>query len=381
MKARLLLVVFLVALVQAGAVASAQEGIKIGVDTPLTGSGATPGHLLLWGFQIAMDEVNAKGGILGKQIIPVVRDDESQVQKSITNIKEFVYGEKVTAVFGAVNSGNAMAFIPILQQERIPIVIPVATATKITLLYQNEPKNYIFRSGLPDNGQVQRLVSWAVKKFKKIGLAVDSTGYGQFGQENLVEALKKQNVVPAEIVKFNMGDTDMTSQLGKLKAAGCDGVAVYTLGPEIANLFRSAEKIDYHPKFFGPWTFFHNEVGDLPARLSDGAVGVLSSTAQDSDKARELDRKMRERYVKQGFYPFTFVAVSYEGAMLLFNAIAKAGSLDGEKIRDALENTENFQGLSKTFPKPFSKTKHELYGPDDMFLSVWKNGQPIQLKD
>lgn len=381
MKARLILTVCLALFVHAGSAAFAQEGIKIGVDTPLTGSGATPGHLLLWGFQIAMDEVNAKGGILGKQIVAVVRDDESQVQKSISNIKELVYSEKVSAVFGPVNSGNAMAFIPILQQERIPIMIPVATAAKISHVFENEPKNYVFRSALPDDGQVQRMVAWGVKKFKKIGLAVDSTGYGQFGQQSCVEELGKKGVAPAEAVKFNMGDTDMTSQLGKLKAAGCDGVIVYTLGPEIANVIKSAEKIDYHPTFFGPWTFFHNEVGNLPARLSDGAVGVLSSTAQDSPKAKEIDKVMREKYVKEGFYPFTFVAVSYEGAMLLFKAIEKAGSLDGEKIRDALENFENFQGITKTFAKPFSKTKHELYGPDDMFLSMWKDGQPVQLKD
>ena len=364
-----------------GVLAYAEEGIKIGVDTPLTGSGATPGHMLLWGFQIAADEVNAKGGILGKKIIPVVRDDESQVQKAITNVKELIHKENVCAVFGPVNSGSAMAFFPIMQQAKIPVLTSVATAAQLIPMYNNEPKSYVFRSALHDSGQVQLMVKWGSKKFKKIGIAADSAGYGQFGQQSVVEELAKIGIKPAEIVKFNYGDTDMSAQMGKLKAAGCDGVIVFTLGPEVANVIKSSEKIGYSPTFFGPWTFFHNEVANLPDRLKNGSVGVVSSTPTDSDKARAIDKAMREKYVKEGFYPFTFVAVSYEGAMLLFEAIAKAGTTDPEKIRDALENLENFKGVSKVFPRPFSKTNHELYSPEDMYLAVWKDGQPVPVKD
>ena len=124
-----------------GMSARAEEGIKIGVETPLTGSGATPGHLLLWGFQIAADEINAKGGVLGKKIIPVIRDDESQVQKAITNVKELIYNEKVCAIFGPLNSGSALAIVPIVQQEKVPVMFSVATATRIIELSQNAPNS------------------------------------------------------------------------------------------------------------------------------------------------------------------------------------------------------------------------------------------------
>ncbi len=360
---------------------SAQNAIRIGVDTPLTGSGATPGHYLLWGVQIATDEINAKGGLLGQKVELVVRDDETQVQKSILNIKELVFNEKVSAVLGPVNSGSAIAFLPILQKEQVPAMVLVATAAKITELYQNEPKNYTFRTALQDDGQVKAIAKHVVNKYKKIGVAVDSTGYGQFGQESLLAELKKYNVKPVEMVKFNLGDTDMTSQLSKLKAAGCDCVVVYSLGPENANLMRSADKINFRPTFVGPWTFFHYEVSELPARISNGMVGVLSSTAFDSEKAKEIDGIVKKKYVKDKFYSFTFIAVSYEGAMLMYDAIKRAKSTDPKAIRDALEATDKFQGISKTFIKPFSNKDHNLYEAEDMFLGVWKDGQVVKVAD
>jgi len=364
-----------------GASCFAQNTIRIGVDTPLTGSGATAGHYLLWGAQIAADEVNAKGGVLGKKVELVVRDDETQVQKAINNIKELVFKEKVPAIVGPVNSGSTIAFLPILQKEQVPIMVLVATAAKITEMYQNEPKSYVFRTALPDDGQVKAIVKYVVKKFKKIGIAADSTGYGQFGQESLLEEFKKYNVKPVEMVKFNLGDTDMTSQLSKLKAAECDCVIVYSLGPENANLMRSADKINYRPAFVGPWTFFHYEVSELAPRVSNGMVGVLSSTANDSDKAKEIDEIVRKKFVKDKFYPFTFIAVSYEGTMLMLDAIKRAGSTDPKAIRDALENTEQFQGISKLFTKPFLNKDHNLYQAEDMFLGVWQDGKVVKVVD
>jgi branched-chain amino acid transport system substrate-binding protein len=110
-------------------------------------------------------------------------------------------------------------------------------------------------------------------------------------------------------------------------------------------------------------------------------VGVLSSTANDSDKAKEIDEIVRKRFVKDKFYPFTFVAVSYEGTMLMLDAIKRAGSTDPKAIRDALKNTEQFQGISKLFVKPFGKPDHNLYQAEDMFLGVWQDGKVVRVAD
>jgi branched-chain amino acid transport system substrate-binding protein len=358
----------------------AQDTIKIGVDTPLTGAGATPGQYLLWGVLIAVDEVNAGGGILGKKIELLVMDDETDPQKAVANINEFVK-KKVAAVLGPVNSGNAAAFIPILQKERIPNMLVIASAAKLTKHFENEEKNYIFRSSPSDSGQIQMLVRWAAEKYKKIGLANDTSGYGRFGRETILENLKEHHLAPVEMTEFQLGDITMSSQLEMLRKAGAEAVAVVSLGAEIANLVKTADKIGYHPIFFGPWTFFHYELSRIPTNLSDGLVGVLAATANDSEKAKEIDRILRDKYLQADYYPFTFVAVSYEGTMLMLDAIKRAGSTDGEKIRDALEDTEKFQGISKVFIKPFSKTDHELYNADDMFLAVWKDGKVVRLEN
>lgn len=362
-------------------VAFAGSTIRVGLDTPLTGAGQSPGHYLLWGAEIAVDEVNARGGVLGKKIELIVLDDETDPDKAVENIKTLVFKEKVPIVLGPVNSGNAIKFIPILQKEKIPNMLLVATATKLTKVFENEPKNYIFRSTLPDLEQIKVAVNNIVTKYKKIGIATDITGYGRFGRKNLIETIKSYGLEPVADVTFDLGDIDMTAQMKKMKESGAEAVAIYSLGAEIAHVVQSADQIDYHPVFFGPYTFFHHAISQLPTRISNGLLGVLNATVEDSETAKELDRLVRKKYVGDDYYPFTFVAVSYEGTKLMLEAIEKAKSLDGEKIRDTLENIEEFQGISRLFKKPYSKTDHELYNAKDMFVGVWKDGRVVRLAE
>lgn len=358
----------------------AQGGVTLGLDVPLTGSAADIGHYLLWGVEIAVEEANAAGGALGRPIRLAVLDDEMDPAKAAANITEFIEKEHVSAVLGPANSGNALAFIPLLQKAKIPNMLLTASATKLTRIYAGEPKNYVFRATLPDREQIQALMAWAAGRYTKIALACDTSPYAQLGKQDMLEAMRAHGLEPVAVVEFEPGELDLTAQARQLQASPAQAVAIISLGQEVANLVRSADAIGYRPQFLGQYPFFLHPVKELPNRLSNSLIGVLSSTPDDSDKAREIDAIIRRKHLPQGYYPFKFVEAAYEGAKLTIQAIREAGSADGEAIRDALENTARFEGVSRVFVRPFDPARHELYKADNLFMGSWKDGKVYRLE-
>jgi len=348
--------------------------VKIGVDIPLTGAAADIGTYLLWGVEIALDESNREGGALGRMLEAVVLDDETSPEKALENVTRLTGQDGVAAVLGPANSGNALAVIPVMQAAKKPLMLLTASATKLTRIYRDEPENYIFRATLPDREQIRALIAWAATQFTRIAIACDTTPYGQLCSQDMVELMAEKGMAPVAVVRFDLGDLDMTAQARKLAASPAEAVALLTLGPEVANFVRAADSVGYHPHFIGQYPFFLRPVKELPERLSNGLTGVLGSSPEDSLKAQELDRQVRTKYRYQGYYPFKFVEAAYEGARITIQAIRAAGSENGEAIRKALENMERFEGVSRVFEHPYSRDQHELYRAENLHMGVWQDG-------
>ncbi|MBP7647761.1 MAG: ABC transporter substrate-binding protein, partial [Comamonas sp.] len=238
-----------------GAGAFAQD-IKIGYNADLSGSGvAELGISGRWAFEAAIEDVNKAGGILGRKVVGVIRDDLGTPPKSIQNMTELIDNEKVAAVVGPANSGNALAWLHIPQQKKIPVVVPIATGTEITNRYAKEAQNYLFRVSMVDREQTALLGAYAAKstKTQKVAIIADSTGYGQGGTKDATDILALHGIKPVAVEKFGPKDTDITSQLSKIKAAGADTVIVYGLADGTAQVVRSMEKINYQPTTLGAW--------------------------------------------------------------------------------------------------------------------------------
>src|SRR5205823_2569322 len=150
---------------------------------------------------------------------------------------------------------------------------------------------------------------------------------------------------------YNVGDTDMTSQLQKLKAAGVKQIINFGLGPEDANLLISAQKIDYKVQFSGAWGFSDPVVPQLAGNeLVEGVVTVASFTPDQSPAAADFHQKMLKAYSEDPF-PIT-AAQSYDATKIMLTALSKSGP-DAKKLRDAIENIADFKGVTSTPSKPF----------------------------
>jgi branched-chain amino acid transport system substrate-binding protein len=314
--------------------------------------------------------------------VGVVRDDAGAPPKSIQNMNELIDNEKVAAVVGPTNSGNALAWLHIPQQKKVPVISHVATATDITARYAKEPQNYIFRVSMVDREQLALLAAYAVKasKSKNIAIIADTTGYGQAATKDLQEILTLHGIKPVGIEKFGPKDTDMTSQLAKLKAAGADMIITGSLADATAQVLKSMEKMDYYPGLLSTWGSINTPLINIAGpKLAEKTVFAASTTEDASDRAAALHKRLVAKHPNMP--AFVSAAQGYDAVMLIAAAIKQAGGTEGPKLQAALENLGAVQGIIKKYEKPFSKEQHEALGVADFHLAQWKDGRVVKLDD
>ncbi|NMM37786.1 MAG: ABC transporter substrate-binding protein [Glaciimonas sp.] len=359
------------------------QDIKIGYNSDMSASGSAEFGLAgLYGVQQAVEEINQAGGLLGRKLAVVARDDVAQPPKAIQNTIELLDNERVVALIGSANSGNVMAWLHLPQQKKIPVISPIATATDITKRYEKTGENYIFRVSMIDREQISLLVAYAVKstKNKKIAFIVDSTGYGQQGLKDLNDILALHGLSPAAVEKFGGKDTDMTSQLSKIKASGADTLIIYGLADSNAYVLRSMEKIDYFPVTLGSWANVNTPMIQLAGpKLGEKLIFAASTTESSTPRAQQLSTALIKKHPKMT--AFVAAAQAYDSIKLLAAAIKQAGTVDGAKVQKALENLASVDGVVKTYKKPFSKENHEALSVSDFHLAYWKNGRIVNYED
>jgi branched-chain amino acid transport system substrate-binding protein len=364
--------------------ASADE-IKIGFNGDLSASpSAQSGQAAVLGMQAAIADLNAAGGVFGKKLTLVVRDDTSQPPKSIQNMSDLIDNEKVVAVFGPTNSGNAMAWKHIVNQKKIPVIDNVSSGTDITKPMSAGADNYMFRVSMVDREQVAALMAYVKKggsDAKKIGFMSETTGYGQGGLKDMKSIAEMQGIIPVAIEQFGVGDTDMTSQLNKLKAAGVDTIVIWAQGTPIAQVMRSMEKINYYPRVLSSWAADNITFYDAAGKNLAEKPLFLRTVSENRTPAQD---KLFARVGSQLKAPssFSFALHGYDSVMILAQAIKQANSTDGSAIRVALENLNTpVQGLLKTYNRPFSKTNHEALTARDFVWVHWKDGRLVPYTD
>jgi branched-chain amino acid transport system substrate-binding protein len=363
--------------------AEAQD-IKLGFNGDLSASpSALSGQAATLGLQAAIDDVNKAGGVLGRKLTLVIRDDLSQPPKSIQNMSDLIDNEKVVAVFGPTNSGNALAWKRIPTQKKIPIIGTVGSGTAITYPVSPGADNYMFRVSMVDREQVAGLMAYVKKNpaTKNVGYLVETTGYGQGGLKDIQELGNFQGIKPVCNEKFGVNDTDMTSQLNKCKEAGAETLVVWAQGTPLGQLMRSMEKINYFPLTLMSWAADNQSFYEAAGKsLAERPIFMRTVTEDRSPRQQELYDRIAPKMTSPS--AFGFAAHSYDAVMLLAAAIKQANMTDGDKVREALENLQGtYEGVMKTYDKPFSPTVHEALVAKDYKWAHWKDGKLVSYSD
>jgi len=365
------------ALAAAGApgLAAAAEPIKIGLVTALSGQSALAGEAITRGLQVAIDELNAAGGVLGGRKFELVRrDDEANPAKGVTAARELIFREKVAVIFGGLDTPVSMAIVPLVNQEKMPFVGPWAAGTGITKNGANP--NFAFRVSAVDEIVDVGMLAYAQKNFStaKPGLMLVNNPWGQSNEAGLVAAMKAKSVTPAGIEKFEGNDLDMVPQLTRLKAAGADTIfLVGNVGPS-AQVVKSLDRMGWKVPIVSHWGPAGGRFTELagPTGKDVHFVQTYSFFGKQGPVGEKVIKAMMAKYpnVKGpgDITPAVGVANAYDGMLLVAKAIETAGSTDGDAIRQGFYKVNRVEGLIKTYSKPFSPTMHDAVTADDY---VW----------
>jgi branched-chain amino acid transport system substrate-binding protein len=354
-----------IALAALATFAMAADPIKIGVDGPFTGGSSSMGVSMRDGVRLATEEINKAGGVLGRPIELIERDDEAKNERGVQIAQEFINKEKVVAAVGYINTGVALASQRFFQDAKIPVLNNVATGSIVTHQFDKDPDNYVFRNAAHDSIQAPMIVEEAITRrgYKKVAILADSTNYGQLGREDLEKALKAKGITPVAVEKFNIKDVDMTAQLLKAKEAGAEVVLTYGIGPELAQIANGMTKLGWKVPMVGSWTLAMANYIDNAGPGGEGARMPQTFIQEPTTPKRKafIDSFLAKFKPKNNRMDSPVSAAQgYDSIYLLAAAIKQANSTEGPKIKAALEDLATpVEGVVTTYNKPFTKTDHD----------------------
>jgi branched-chain amino acid transport system substrate-binding protein len=367
--------------------AQAADPIKVGLAGPFTGGSSSMGVSMRDAVKLAVADVNKNGGVLGRPIQLIERDDEAKNELGAQIAQELINKEKVVATLGFINTGVALASQRFYQEAEIPVINNVATGTLITEQFKKPDydNNYIFRTSANDTIQAGMMAEEAVKNrgFKKVAILADSTNYGQLGRADLEAALQKMGVTPVAVEKFNIKDVDMTAQLLRAKEAGAEVILGYGIGPELAQITNGQAKLGWKVPMITSWPSSMQSFIDIAGANGNG---VTMPQTFVEDKTVPKRKAFLDAYYQT--YGVTKIptpvagAQGYDSVLLLAAAIKQAGSTDGPKIRAALENlNEKVEGVVTTYDHPFTATDHNTITRNIPVFGKVQDGKIVYAKE
>ena len=352
--------------------------VLIGIDAEFGVVGSTSAQAVRLGAQIAVDEINAAGGVLGGRPLALVeKDNRSVPARSIRNLQELAADPNVVAVLCGKFSPGVIEAVPEVHRLKLPLLDPWAAADVITT--HNFRPNYVFRLSLRDSWAMQAMFRYAGQRgAHRVGLLTPNTEWGRSNVQ-AAQALDQTDsqVHLVDIQWYNWGDPSLLEQYQMLRNAGADGVIFVSNEREGIILIKEIAALPKEQRLpiFAAWgitggNFF---TGSGPAlREVDLAVVQTYSFIDAQDPVAQRVVQAARRYGVAGPRQIESpvgVAHAYDLVQILARALQIAGSTDREALRNALEKVTDYAGLVKTYPQPFTADRYDALSPQDVFMA------------
>lgn len=340
------------ALMLAAVTSMAAEPIRIGAVLSVTGPAAVLGDPELKTLQLYVDELNARGGVLGRPLQLVHYDDGSDANKANGFTKRLINNDKVDVVIGGTTTGATMSMVPLLTKAQTPFISLAGAVVVI-----NPVKKWVFKTPHTDRMAAEKVLDDMKKRgLVKVALLSETSGFGQSGRKETEAVAAKYGIRLVANETYGPKDTDMSPQLTKIKnTAGVQAVFVFGLGQGPAIVTKNYQQLGIDLPLYQSHGVASDEFLKLTGQAANGLR--LPSPAQlvheqlpsnDPQKAvvAAYDQTYRARYKTE---VSTFGGYAYDALMLAVNAMERANSTDKAKVRDALEGTKDFVATSGTF--------------------------------
>ena len=365
----------------------AAEPIRIGYIATLTGEGATWGQHERDGALLAVKDINARGGLLGRPLELICYDVKGKPEEGVSAIRRLIYEDKVVAIGGTNYSGIQLAIAPIAEKGQVPVIATAATNPTVTVdPNTGKVRPYMFRIVYTDPYQGKVIADYLIKKCgaKKLAIIGD---VGDAYSEGLTEFIRKtadENGVENNFWAFRGGDVDFRAQLTAAREWGADAVALTMLYKEMGLVIKQAAELDWKPLFMGGDGYSPN-IAEIAGEALNGTFWVSSINIDDP-----MFDGMKEKYRAEYGQEATEIAntiSAYDVLLMIAHAIETAGVAEGPAIKEAIENTKNLQvthfnwTVDKETHNPLNKpgSVFEAKNGKLVFLEQWKpEGAPVK---
>lgn len=359
-----------------GAQAQSGSSLKIGVIGPFTGPSSDFGILMLQGVQLAVEEINAVGGYMGRPYELVIKDDQGNPDVGLKGSQELV-ASGVTAVIGFCNTGVAQKSLDVFQTAKLPLIIPCATGSPLTAKYP-APESYIFRTSARDAIQAPYVVEDIIKRgWTKVAIFADTTGYGDAGLKDVEAALAAKNLKAVHVARFALGVKDLRNDLQAARDAGADVVFSYTVGSENAVIANGRKDLKWKVPQVGAWPlsfpFFINGAKEA----AEGAMMAQTFIAEPSNERRASFLTAYKRKFNKPMAVPMAAAQAYDTTYLLAFSLfgIRDGNIPGPQLKAALENISRvYYGVVATYERPFSLNDKDAISQNMLVMGKVSNG-------
>jgi branched-chain amino acid transport system substrate-binding protein len=331
-----------------GGGAANDKEIKVGGNFELTGGVANLGKQTVNGINLAFNQANASGGILGKQIKLVTADNKSEVSESINAITKLINQDKVVAVLGPVASSSVIASLQVATDNKVAVITATGTNERVTTDEKGATKRYGFRACFIDPFQGTVMAKFAGKSLnaKSAAIYVDnSSDYAKGLAKAFEETFKNGGGKIAGTEAYLQKDTDFKATLTKIKAMNADVIFVPGYYEEVGRIIRQARELGITAPIIGGDGWDDPKVVEIAGK--EAINNTYFSNHYSPDDKDPLAVNFAEAYKKEyGQPPSAFAALGYDAALMLIDAIKRAGTTNPDKIRDALEQTKDLKVVS-----------------------------------
>jgi branched-chain amino acid transport system substrate-binding protein len=327
-------------------------------------------------LQMLVDDINAKGGIKGQPVKVVIYDDEANVTKARLSADKLITNDKALAIIGPSLTHTSMAVMEVTQKAKVPLI---SCAAGVGITSPAKDRHWVFKTAQTDQMAVSRIFQYLQKQgLTKLAILTVSTGFGISGKEQL----EKQSptfglqIVASEV--FGEKDTDMTPQLTKIRGTDAQVVICWGTGPAPALVAKNMKQLGFTIPLVQSHGAASRKFIELAGDAADGIImpaGKLAIFKQlpDTDPEKKACQTYEDMYQKKFKAPASsFGGYAYDAMLMLKMAIEKSGA-DKAKIRDALEQTKNYVGVSGVFN--MSPEDHNGLTPDAFVMVKIEGGQ------
>lgn len=319
------------------------DTIKIGINLELSGSTASYGQSEDKAIDLAVEEINDDGGIDGKKIELVKVDNKSDAGDATSGAIKLITKDKVVAIIGAATSGNTVAQVEVAGKNKVPLISPSGTSTTVTVTDKGKLNEYAFRTAFIDPFQGTVAANFAANELKVKNVAIYADNSSDYAKGLAASFKKDFEAAGGKIVaqeSYVAKDTDFRSTLTSLKSKNPDFIFIPGYYEEVGLIVKQAREMGITVPLMGADGWDSPDIVDLAgADALNNTYIITAYSSEDPDgKAKAFSDKFKE---KHGEAPNSFHALGYDTVYLLKDAIERAGSTDGAKIKDALEATDN----------------------------------------